>query len=49
MRKISKVGIIGAGTMGRRIAFSCIIHGINVCLFDIDPLFWRVVDMVVGH
>ncbi|MFC2164147.1 3-hydroxyacyl-CoA dehydrogenase family protein [Acidobacteriota bacterium] len=37
MKEISKVGIIGAGTMGRRIAFSCIINGVYVCLYDINP------------
>jgi len=37
MKEISKVGILGAGTMGRRIAYSCIISGKETKLFDILP------------
>jgi 3-hydroxybutyryl-CoA dehydrogenase len=31
------VGIVGAGTMGRRIGFQCLINGVKVRLFDIRP------------
>lgn len=37
MSQIAKVGIVGAGTMGRRIAFSCIVSGVKTCLFDVEP------------
>ncbi len=33
---ITKVGIIGAGTMGRRIAFACLIHGKKTRIYDIS-------------
>lgn len=36
-KEIDKVGIVGAGTMGRRIAFGCVIRGVKVSLFDIRP------------
>ncbi len=35
MKEIKTVGIVGAGTMGRRIAFGCVIKGVNVRLFDV--------------
>jgi len=31
------IGIIGAGTMGSRIAYQCALHGKEVYLFDISP------------
>jgi len=34
---IQRVGIVGAGTMGRRIAFGCVKEGIPARLYDIDP------------
>ena len=37
MSKITHVGIVGAGTMGRRIAFGCIIKGVRAHLYDVDP------------
>jgi len=37
MRDITMVGIVGAGTMGRRIGFQCLIRGVKVRLFDIRP------------
>ena len=37
MSDITRVGIVGAGTMGRRIAFGCIIKGVPVQLYDVDP------------
>lgn len=37
MKDITMVGIVGAGTMGRRIGFQCLIHGVKVRLFDIRP------------
>jgi len=37
MKKMVKVGILGAGTMGRRIAYGCIICGKETKLFDILP------------
>ncbi len=37
MKNIQKVGIIGAGTMGRRIAYGCIIRGKETRLYDVLP------------
>lgn len=37
MKEIKTVGIVGAGTMGRRIGFQCIIKGVKVRLYDIQP------------
>ena len=37
MTNIRKVGIIGAGTMGRRIAYGCIIQGKETRLYDVLP------------
>lgn len=37
MENITKVGIVGAGTMGRRIAFGCVIRGKETRLYDILP------------
>jgi 3-hydroxybutyryl-CoA dehydrogenase len=37
MKNIAKVGIIGAGTMGRRIAYGCIIGGKETLLYDLVP------------
>ena len=37
MKNITKVGIIGAGTMGRRIAYGCIIRGKETRLYDLVP------------
>jgi 3-hydroxyacyl-CoA dehydrogenase len=37
MPEIITVGIVGAGTMGRRIGFQCVIRGVKVRLFDIRP------------
>ena len=37
MREITTVGIVGAGTMGRRIGFQCLINGVKVRIFDIRP------------
>jgi 3-hydroxybutyryl-CoA dehydrogenase len=34
---IQLVGIVGAGTMGRRIAYGCVKEGIPARLYDIDP------------
>ena len=36
-KEIKTVGIVGAGTMGRRIGFGCIIRGVKVRIFDIKP------------
>src|SRR4030042_7171497 len=36
-KDIQTVGIVGAGTMGRRIGFQCVIKGVRVRLFDIRP------------
>jgi len=36
MRTIERIGIVGAGTMGRRIAFACVIHGKQTRIFDIS-------------
>lgn len=36
MTDIERVGIVGAGTMGRRIAFGCIIEGVSARLYDVD-------------
>ena len=33
---IRRVGIVGAGTMGRRIAFGCVVRGVSACLFDVS-------------
>lgn len=35
--EIKRVGIVGAGTMGTRIAFQCALSGKEVYLFDISP------------
>jgi 3-hydroxybutyryl-CoA dehydrogenase len=37
MGDLSKVGIVGAGYMGRRIAYSCIVSGKETRLYDISP------------
>jgi 3-hydroxybutyryl-CoA dehydrogenase len=37
MKKTERVGIVGAGTMGQRIGFGCVISGIETHLFDICP------------
>lgn len=37
MRDVNNVGIVGAGTMGRRIGFGCVIKGVSIRLFDIMP------------
>ncbi len=37
MKNISKIGIVGAGTMGQRIAFACVTCGKETRLFDIFP------------
>ncbi len=36
-KDVRTVGIVGAGTMGRRIGFQCVIKGVKVRLFDIRP------------
>jgi 3-hydroxybutyryl-CoA dehydrogenase len=36
MIDIERVGIVGAGTMGRRIAFGCIIEGVSAHLYDVE-------------
>lgn len=36
-KDIDKVSIIGAGTMGRRIAFECVIQGKTTQIYDISP------------
>jgi len=35
--QISRVGIVGAGTVGPMIAFRCLLSGIRVHLFDTSP------------
>jgi len=35
VKDVKTVGIVGAGTMGRRIGFGCVIKGVRVNLFDI--------------
>lgn len=37
MKEIGTVGIVGAGTMGRRIAFACVTRGKKTRLFDVVP------------
>jgi len=37
MMNITSVGIVGAGTMGSRIAYQCALHGKKVYLYDISP------------
>ena len=37
MKNITKIGIVGAGTMGRRIAYGCVIRGKETRLYDIAP------------
>ncbi len=37
MKNIERVGIVGAGTMGRRIAFGCIIQGLETRIYDVVP------------
>jgi len=34
---VRRVGIVGAGTMGRRIAFGCVKEGVSARLYDVDP------------
>ncbi len=36
-KEVKTVGIVGAGTMGRRIGFGCIIREVKVRIFDIKP------------
>ncbi len=38
LRGIKKVGIVGAGTMGRRIAYQCVTKGFDTRLFDISSV-----------
>ncbi len=38
MHTPDSASIIGAGTMGRRIAFGCVIRGVGVRIFDTDPV-----------
>jgi len=47
MQQISKVGIVGAGTMGRRIAFGCVVCNKETRLFDISPSIAKRAEMVV--
>ena len=35
---VRRVAIVGAGTMGHQIAFQCAGHGVDVVLYDIDPV-----------
>jgi len=49
MKKILKVGIVGAGTMGRRIAFGCIICDKEVRLFDISSEASKEAEKEVRH
>jgi len=37
MKNLMKVGIVGAGTMGRRIAYGCVIRGKETRLYDVLP------------
>ena len=37
MSGIETIGVVGAGTMGRRIAFGCVIYGKKTRLFDTKP------------
>ncbi len=37
MSGIETIGVVGAGTMGRRIAFGCVIYGKKTRLFDTRP------------
>jgi 3-hydroxybutyryl-CoA dehydrogenase len=37
MRRIQRIGIVGAGTMGSRIAFACVVRDKQACLYDIFP------------
>lgn len=34
---ITRVGIVGAGTMGSRIAYQCVLHGKEAYIFDTSP------------
>ena len=47
MKSIAKVGIIGAGMMGRRIAFSCILNGRQTRLYDVSAEASREAKKVV--
>jgi len=40
LKDISKVLIVGAGTMGQQIAFQCAAHGYRVTLYDVMPPPW---------
>jgi 3-hydroxybutyryl-CoA dehydrogenase len=35
--EVSRVAIVGAGTMGQQIGFQCAGHGYEVVLYDVDP------------
>jgi 3-hydroxybutyryl-CoA dehydrogenase len=37
MNSVTRVAIVGAGTMGRRIAFGCVVGGLQVRLHDVSP------------
>jgi 3-hydroxybutyryl-CoA dehydrogenase len=47
MKEIAGVGIVGAGTMGRRIALSCVVWGKGTRLFDIEPRKAAEADRVI--
>ncbi len=34
---VRTVGIVGAGTMGRRIAYACVVRGVRARLYDVAP------------
>jgi 3-hydroxybutyryl-CoA dehydrogenase len=36
-KQISRVGIVGTGTIGRRVAFACVTQGVEARLFDAVP------------
>src|SRR5262245_28165331 len=48
MGEVSKVGIVGAGYMGRRIAYSCVLSGRETRLYDISPEACRSAIDAVG-
>ena len=48
MTDIEQVGIVGAGTMGRRISFGCIIEGVPARLYDVDASVLEEAQTAVG-
>ena len=50
MNAMRKVAVIGSGVMGRRIAYGCIIRGLQIRLFDVNSeVTAAALDVVRGY